>query len=116
VIDASAGGRDVFFVTNSSLLVQDPGLYDVYDAREGGGYPAPAIAPPSCEGEACQGPLAPPNDPTPASSAFEGAGNVKPAAKKKAKKAHKKKASKKKHAKKKAHKRQRANHERRQGR
>ncbi len=77
VIDASADGSDVFFTTGSSLLPQDPGLVDVYDAREGGGYPAPPNPIPSCEGEACQGPLVPPNDPTPSSSAFEGAGNVK---------------------------------------
>jgi hypothetical protein len=109
VIDASAGGRDVFLATNSSLLPQDPGLYDVYDARTGGGYPPPPTPQPACEGEACQGPPAPPNDPTPASSSFEGAGNVvdKPA---------RKKSHKKKHAKKKAHKQQKANHKRRAGR
>ena len=33
---------------------------------------------PACEGEACQSPPPPPSDPTPASSAFEGAGNVAP--------------------------------------
>jgi hypothetical protein len=112
-LDASADGRDVFFSTLSSLLRQDPGLVDIYDARAGGGYPPPASPPPSCEGEACQGPLAPPNDPTPGSSSFEGAGNVveKPAKKK----AHKKK---KKQAKKTNNKRahKRANHERRAGR
>ena len=87
-IDASADGTDVFFATNSSLLPQDPGLIDIYDARAGGGYPPPPNLLAACEGEACQGPLAPPNDPTPSSSAFEGAGNVA-AAKKRAK--HKKK-------------------------
>jgi hypothetical protein len=107
LIDASDGGADVFFATNSSLLPQDPGLIDVYDARANGGFPAPPVPPPSCEGEACQGPLAPPNDPTPGSSSFEGAGNVKPVAKKKA---HKRKHAKKHKAKK------RANHKRRAGR
>ena len=74
--DASPDGRDVFIKTSSSLLPQDDSLIDVYDAREGGGYPPPPGVTPACEGEACQGPPTPPNDPTPASSAFEGAGNV----------------------------------------
>ncbi len=76
--DANADGRDAFFITNASLLPQDPGLYDVYDARVGGGFPQPTrIAP--CEGEACQSPPEAPNDPTPASASFKGAGNVKEA-------------------------------------
>jgi hypothetical protein len=75
-VDASADATDVFFTTSSSLLPQDPGLIDIYDARAGGGYPAPPEPTPACEGEACQGPLAPPNDPTPGSSSFDGAGNV----------------------------------------
>jgi hypothetical protein len=74
--DASPDGKDVFIRTASSLLPQDPGQVDVYDARIDGGLPQPVAPPAACEGEACQGPLAPPNDPTPASSAFEGAGNV----------------------------------------
>jgi hypothetical protein len=80
-VDASPDGRDVFFTTGSSLVPQDPGLIDIYDAREGGGYPAPPGQPAACEGEACQGPLAAPNDPTPASAAFNGPGNVKEASK-----------------------------------
>ena len=40
-------------------------------------FPAPPSPPASCEGEACQGTPSPPNDPTPASAAFQGAGNVK---------------------------------------
>jgi len=106
-IDADATGKDVFIATLSSLLPQDPGLVDLYDAREGGGFPAPPKPPPACEGEACQGPLAPPNDPTPSSSSFEGAGNVveKPVARK-----HKKKAKKhSKNKKKAAHKRAKSN-------
>ena len=74
-VEATADGRDVFFATLSSLLPQDYGLIDIYDAREGGGLPMPSAAA-SCEGEACQPPPAPPEDPTPASSAFQGAGNV----------------------------------------
>jgi SMP-30/Gluconolactonase/LRE-like region len=80
-VDASTDGRDVFFTTSASLVPQDPGLIDIYDAREGGGYPPPSGRPAACEGEACQGPLSPPNDPTPASSAFNGPGNLREASK-----------------------------------
>lgn len=76
-LDASASGSDVFFTTQSSLLPQDYGLRDVYDARVNGGFPVPAPTPQGCEGEACQGPQTPPNDPTPASQSFQGAGNAK---------------------------------------
>jgi NHL repeat len=79
-LDASPSGEDVFFATASSLLPQDPGLIDIYDARAGGGYPPPEPLPAQCEGDACQGPSAAPNDPTPASSSFEGAGNPRPRA------------------------------------
>jgi hypothetical protein len=75
-VDASADGSNVFFRTGASLLPQDPGLIDVYDARAGGGFPPLPPDPPPCEGEACQSPPAPPDDPTPSSSAFEGPGNL----------------------------------------
>jgi hypothetical protein len=75
-VDASPSGDDVFFATLSSLLPQDYALVDVYDARVDGGFPQPPPAAPQCEGEACQSPPEAPNDPTPASAAFEGAGNV----------------------------------------
>lgn len=90
--DMSPDGRDVFFTTSSSLLPQDPGLVDIYDARSDGGFPPPPTPAASCEGEACQGPLAAPNDPTPSSLTFNGAGNVKKKAthRKHRKKAHKK--------------------------
>ncbi len=41
-LDASASGSDVFFTTEASLLPQDFGLVDVYDARVNGGFPTPA--------------------------------------------------------------------------
>jgi len=107
LVDTAASGRDAFFTTNSSLLVQDPGLIDVYDARVGGGFPPPTGPPAPCEGEACQSPLSAPNDPTPASASFKGAGNATQAKKHK-RKAHQKKR---KQAKRKAH--RAAKHDRR---
>lgn len=77
--DASSDGRDVFFLTGSSLLSQDPGLIDVYDARAGGGFPPPPTPPVACEGAACQKAAPPPNDPTPASASFRGQGDARPA-------------------------------------
>ncbi len=52
-VDLSGG--DVFFSSASPLLAQDVDTnIDLYDARAGGGFPAPA-APAECEGEGCQG-------------------------------------------------------------
>lgn len=76
-LDASVDGRDAFFTTAASLVPQDGGLLDVYDARAGGGIPVPPAPPAVCEGEACQGAPSPPIDSTPASLVFEGAGNVR---------------------------------------
>lgn len=75
-LDASPSGDDVFFTTAASLLPQDPGSVDVYDARVDGGFPPPPAPPASCEGEACQGAPSPPNDQTPASATFSGPGNL----------------------------------------
>jgi DNA-binding beta-propeller fold protein YncE len=72
LMDASADGSDVFFSTTHSLLEQDFGLRDVYDARVNGGFPAPEVVPPECEGEACQGTAATPEGPTPASESAGG--------------------------------------------
>ena len=63
-IDASADGADVFFLTAASLVSSDPGSYDLYDAREGGGFPV-SPTPIPCEGDACQPLPSPPEDPTP---------------------------------------------------
>lgn len=75
-VEATPDGENVFFATVASLLPHDYGLVDIYDARVDGGLPVPQPSPPGCEGEACQSPPAAPNNPTPASSAFQGAGNV----------------------------------------
>ena len=112
LVDSSADGRDVFFTTAASLLPQDPGLIDVYDAREDGGLPPPLARPAVCEGEACQGPYNPPNDPTPASASFQGPGNV-PGAKRLKKQKRKKAGNHRKH---KGKKKVRAKHHGRAGR
>lgn len=75
-VDASPDGSDVFFTTASSLVVQDPGLIDIYDARVDGGFPPPAGVPAFCEGEACQGAPSPPLDASPSSASFSGPGNA----------------------------------------
>lgn len=76
IADATPDGSNVFIRTGESLLPQDPGQVDLYVARVEGGFPPPPSPPAACEGEACQGPLALPDDPTPASSSFHGPGNV----------------------------------------
>jgi hypothetical protein len=80
-------GRNVFFTTRDQLVLNDrDDLVDLYDAREGGGIPAETeVGRGECQGEACQAPLVAPNDPTPGSSSFEGAGNI---VEKKTKKRH----------------------------
>jgi hypothetical protein len=86
LLDASANGDDVFFTTSQSLLPQDPGLFDVYDARVEGGLPIPTTAAP-CQGEQCQSQQASPSQPA-VGSAAKRQGNVKkcPRGKKKVKK------------------------------
>jgi hypothetical protein len=63
-IDASADGTDAYFLTAESLVGEDPGSIDLYDARAGGGFPeaAKAIA---CIADACQPLPAAPEDPDP---------------------------------------------------
>jgi hypothetical protein len=75
-LDASESGSDVFFLTQARLSQKDfDTTYDVYDARVGGGEAEP-VKPPPCEGDACQSPVAAPEDPTPGSLAFQGPGNL----------------------------------------
>jgi len=69
-VEASPTGDDVFFVTGASLLPQDPGVLDIYDARVGGGLPIPPPSPPPCEGDACHAQIPAPQEPTPASSDY----------------------------------------------
>jgi hypothetical protein len=75
-LDANPSGSDVFFLTRDKLVGWDvDNNRDVYDARVGGGFPEPPPKPPACEGDACQPPPTVPNDPTPSSAGFNGAGN-----------------------------------------
>jgi hypothetical protein len=79
-VDASSDGRDVFFLTAQSLVAQDPGQVDLYDAREGGGLPTPPVPGPGCEGsgEGCL-PAQTPAPAAPGAGASQGPseGNVK---------------------------------------
>ncbi|HEU5142893.1 MAG TPA: hypothetical protein VFU04_07035 [Solirubrobacterales bacterium] len=76
--EASPDGDDVFFTTAASLLPQDPGSVDLYDARVGGGFPQPSPSE-ECDPEAqdCRNPGPPPQFAAPGSSAA-GPGNPVP--------------------------------------
>jgi WD40 repeat protein len=76
--DATPDGSAIAFNTAARIDPEDPGLMDVYLAAEGGGFPSPPPPPPPCVGDACQDIPAAPNDPTPASAGFRGAGNPQP--------------------------------------
>jgi hypothetical protein len=75
----SASGRDIFFTSTDRLT---PGIgqdnIKMFDARIGGGLPAPIGPAPvkHCSGDGCQGQASPPPPaPSAASAAFEGSGN-----------------------------------------
>jgi hypothetical protein len=73
---ADPSGKNVFFTTRERLVgVDRDELMDVYDAREGGGFPE-ELAPAGCRGEACQAPVSPSAEPAPASAGISGPGNV----------------------------------------
>lgn len=78
--DASASGDDAFFFTDQQLVAQDRDpQFDLYDARVGGGFPAPTV-PASCVGESCrQSPVGAPVLGAPGSVTFAGDGNLTPA-------------------------------------
>ena len=75
-IDANADGSEVYFLTGESLVTQDPGLIDLYVAKEGGGFPPPPPPPAPCKGESCPNPS--PQVVPPAPANFTGPGNQKP--------------------------------------
>ena len=77
VAGMSASGSDIVFGTHTRLVGQDGDvLEDIYDARIGGGFPAP-VAAPSCSGDSCQGPSSSTPSFQPAvSSLFAAGGNL----------------------------------------
>lgn len=77
-VDADPSGADVFIRTGQSLLPQDPGQIDIYDAREGGGFPAAQTAAVPCNGQACQGEASPSPGTAGPGSTGAGAGNPAP--------------------------------------
>jgi hypothetical protein len=77
-VDASTNGSDVFFVTSQQLARGDiDQLADLYDTREGGGFPQASVT--ACTGSGCQGvPSVPPTFATPSTVTFTGVGNHLP--------------------------------------
>jgi hypothetical protein len=77
LLGTDESGRDAFIYTRSSLSPQDNDTSgDVYDARIGGGTQPVPPRPVECAGDACSTPPGAPNDATPSSLTFSGAGNV----------------------------------------
>jgi WD40-like Beta Propeller Repeat len=82
-MDASEGGGDVFFITNSRLTSQDydtgPDVYDAHECTVSVPCVAQPVAPPPCSsGDSCK--ASPSPQPAifgaPASATFAGAGNI----------------------------------------
>jgi Tol biopolymer transport system component len=60
LVGGSPSGSDVLFTTVDRLAPTDiDTATDIYDARIGGGFPAPPSPPQPCAGDGCQGPLSP---------------------------------------------------------
>jgi hypothetical protein len=80
LLGADPSGNNVFFLTSHALVGQDVnGPHAIYDARVGGGFPAP-VAPVVCASE-CQGPAGPsPVFGAPGSATVTGPGNLAPLA------------------------------------
>jgi hypothetical protein len=74
--EVTPSGRDVFILTADRLAPSDTDdLYDIYDARVGGGFDLPHSTEP-CRGDGCQGVGAPgPMPPAIASAGIDGLGN-----------------------------------------
>jgi hypothetical protein len=77
---SDASGQDIFFVTADALVPQAAeAQVGLYDAREAGGFPAPA-AEPGCSGETCRGTTAlAPQLESPGTVAQAGGENLAPA-------------------------------------
>ncbi len=80
LLDASANGDSVFFVSDARLVAQDDNESDhLYDDRVDGVQPS---SPAGCAGSECEEiPVAPPIFATPPSATFAGVGNFPPVAK-----------------------------------
>jgi hypothetical protein len=81
LLGTDPSGRDVFFLSETRLVPQyGDTQVALYDAREEGGFPAPALEP-GCSGEACRGPSgAAPAYQMPGSASQTSGGNVSPPA------------------------------------
>jgi hypothetical protein len=80
LMDASADGSDVLFVTRAQLAGwDDDDAYDLYDARVAGGFANPPAQTAPCKGESCRGGGAPvvPATTAPGSTSLVGPGNPK---------------------------------------
>ncbi len=79
LLDASANGDSVFFVSDARLVAQDDNETDhLYDDRVNGVQPS---SPAGCAGSECEEvPIAPPIFATPPSATFAGVGNFPPPA------------------------------------
>lgn len=78
-IDATPTGSDAFILTRDQLVGWDKDdKLDVYDARVEGGFSEPGSVSAACGGEACLPAAVAPNDATPSSFTFSGAGNAHP--------------------------------------
>jgi hypothetical protein len=99
-LDASTDGSNAFLITRSPLVGQDGDqLYDVYDARVGGGLKSQNQTPPvPCENEGCKPKLStPPQSQSAGTASFAGPPSPKPALHRKAKKAKKRAHKKQRH-------------------
>ncbi len=72
-------GKNVFFTTRDRLVKADEDeLIDLYDAREGGGFPSMASPSAGCGSEQCQPSAGSGGEPSPSSLSYGGAGNLAP--------------------------------------
>jgi hypothetical protein len=79
LLGTDASGEDVFFAAADPLTWADTDTQrDYYDARVNGGFAPPGESAP-CQGDTCKGPAGQAGaESSPATSAFNGPGNVKP--------------------------------------
>jgi hypothetical protein len=78
--DASTDGGDVYLITAQGLTPDaSSSELSIYDAKVGGGFPAPAASAEPCSGEGCSGVQSiAPRLPVISSTAISGSGNLEP--------------------------------------